>query len=52
MIAGLLSLPMVVIEMGGHLIPAWHHWLGNTLGQQGNWLVQFMLTTAVLFGPG
>ncbi len=51
-IAVLLSLPVVIIEMGGHLIPAWHHWLNTTLGQQGNWLLQFVLTTAVLFGPG
>ncbi len=51
-IAVLLSLPVVVIEMGGHLIPAWHHWLNATLGQQSNWILQFVLTTAVLFGPG
>lgn len=51
-IAVLLSLPVVIIEMGSHLIPAWHHWLNATLGQQGNWLLQFVLTTAVLFGPG
>ncbi|MEX0615462.1 MAG: heavy metal translocating P-type ATPase, partial [Methylophaga sp.] len=51
-IAVLLSLPVVIIEMGGHLIPAWHHWLNATLGQQGNWILQFVLTTAVLFGPG
>lgn len=51
-IAMLLSLPVVIIEMGGHLIPAWHHWFNNFIGQQGNWLLQFTLTTAVLFGPG
>lgn len=51
-IAVVLSLPVVIIEMGGHLIPAWHHWLNATLGQQGNWLLQFVLTTVVLFGPG
>ncbi|MDX1574536.1 MAG: heavy metal translocating P-type ATPase, partial [Methylophaga sp.] len=51
-IAALLSMPVVIIEMGGHLIPAWHQWLNATLGQQGNWILQFVLTTAVLFGPG
>lgn len=51
-IAVILSLPVVIIEMGGHLLPAWHHWLDATLGRQGNWLLQFVLTTAVLFGPG
>lgn len=52
LIALLLTMPVVVIEMGGHLIPAWHHWLNSVFGQQGNWLIQFTLTTAVLFGPG
>lgn len=46
------SLPVVMIEMGGNLIAAWHHWLDATIGQQDNWLLQFMLTTAVLFGYG
>ncbi len=52
LIALLLTLPVVVIEMGGHLIPAWHHFVNEQIGQQGNWLLQFVLTTGVLFGPG
>lgn len=52
LIALLLTLPVVVIEMGGHLIPAWHHFVNQQIGQQGNWLLQFVLTTGVLFGPG
>lgn len=52
LIALLLTLPVVLVEMGGHLIPAWHHYVNEQIGQQGNWLLQFVLTTGVLFGPG
>ena len=50
--AALLALPVFLLEMGAHLIPALHHWILATLGQQTNWIVQGVLTTAVLFGPG
>ena len=48
----LLSLPIFLVEMGGHLIPALHDGIlalldGRTLG----WL-EFVLATAVLAGPG
>ena len=52
LLAAVLTLPVFVLEMGAHLIPALHHWILATLGQQANWLVQGLLTTAVLFGPG
>jgi Cu+-exporting ATPase len=47
-----LALPVFVLEMGGHLVPAWHHWLMATVGERNEWLLQFVLTTAVLAGPG
>ncbi|MGE8318817.1 MAG: heavy metal translocating P-type ATPase [Comamonas sp.] len=47
-----LALPVFVLEMGGHLVPAFHHWLAQYLPQQVNWQVQFALATAVLLGPG
>ena len=50
-IAALLTLPIFVVEMGSHLIPALHHWVMMTLGPWNNYL-QFALTTLVLFGPG
>src|SRR5690606_13433923 len=37
--------------MGSHLFPALHHWLQATLGQW-NWVIQALLTTLVMFGPG
>ena len=51
-VAALLSLPVVIMEMGGHLFPAFHHWLHGLIGLQTIHLLQFALTTAVLFGPG
>lgn len=52
LIAALLTLPVFVLEMGSHLIPAVHHWVMANLGQQLNWIIQFILTSLVLFGPG
>ncbi len=51
-VAAALTLPVFVLEMGAHLIPALHHWVQHTLGGQTNAYVQFVLTTLVLFGPG
>ncbi|WP_417672872.1 heavy metal translocating P-type ATPase [Pseudodonghicola sp.] len=52
LIAAALALPVFVIEMGGHLVPALHHWIAATIGQQTSWILQFVLTTLVLIGPG
>ncbi|MGX5217085.1 heavy metal translocating P-type ATPase [Pseudomonas segetis] len=51
-VASILTLPVFILEMGSHLIPAMHHWVMGVLGQQTNWYVQFTLATLVLFGPG
>ena len=51
-IAATLTLPVFVLEMGSHLIPAMHHWVMGVLGQQTSWYLQFALATLVLFGPG
>ena len=50
-IALALTLPVFVLEMGSHLVPALHHWVMATFGVW-NWRLQFVLTTLVLFGPG
>ncbi|MDO9525275.1 MAG: heavy metal translocating P-type ATPase, partial [Gemmobacter sp.] len=47
-----LTLPVFVLEMGGHLIPAFHHWIMATIGMQASWTLQFVLVTLVLIGPG
>lgn len=50
--AALLTLPVFLIEMGSHLIPAVHHLVMTTIGVQTSWHLQFVLATLVLFGPG
>ena len=50
--AAALTIPVFVLEMGGHLVPAFHHWQMQTFGTFPLHLLQFVLTTAVLVGPG
>jgi Cu+-exporting ATPase len=49
--AAVLTLPVFILEMGSHLVPAFHRWVMMTFGEW-NWRIQFVLTTLVLFGPG
>ncbi len=51
-IAAVLSIPVFVLEMGAHLSGTFHHFIGNTIGTQTSWLIQFGLSSMVLFGPG
>lgn len=48
----LLTLPVFIIEMGSHLIPALHDWVMMSVGMERSWSIQFVLTTLVLFWPG
>lgn len=50
--AFVFTLPVFVLEMGSHLIPGMHHVIARTIGLQTSWLIQCLLTTLVLFGPG
>ncbi|KIC41407.1 ATPase [Ruegeria sp. ANG-R] len=50
--AATLAFPVFVLEMGGHLIPAFHHWVHATIGAHTSHLIQFALTSALLIGPG
>jgi P-type Cu+ transporter len=50
--AAALALPVFILEMGAHLVPAFHHVIADTIGMQTSWIIQFILTTLVLFGPG
>lgn len=47
-----LTLPIFLVEMGGHLIPSVHHFVHETIGMQRSWIAQSILTTLVLVGPG
>lgn len=52
LIAGVLTLPVFILEMGSHVIPGFHHLVHTTLGQTNSWMLQFVLTTLVLIWPG
>ena len=50
--ATVFALPVFLLEMGGHMMPAFHHWIAGSIGTQNSWYIQFALTAVVLFGPG
>lgn len=51
-IAAALTLPVFILEMGAHLIPAFHMAIQASIGTQTSWVIQCVLTTLVLLGPG
>lgn len=51
-VAGLLTLPIFLLEMGAHIFAPFHHWVLGTIGQQNLFFVFFGLATLVQFGPG
>lgn len=51
-IAGVLTMPVFILEMGGHLVPGFHHWINGTIGMQTSWVIQFLLIGLVLAWPG
>lgn len=48
----LLALPVLVLEMGGHLFSSFHHFVQNTIGMQTSRIIQFLLTSLILAWPG
>ena len=52
LLALVLALPVFVLEMGGHMFPALHMLIHDSIGMQASWVLQFLLTTLVLVGPG
>lgn len=51
-IAAILTAPLFVLEMGGHLYEPMHHWLMGIIDTQNLYYIYFALATAVIFGPG
>jgi len=51
-VAAALTVPIVVLEMGAHFVPAIHDFVMNNIGMRQSWYVQFALASLVLFGPG
>lgn len=48
----ILAVPVFILEMGSHMIPAFHMWVMDNIGTQQSWLIQCILTTLVLIFPG
>ncbi|AYM56633.1 heavy metal translocating P-type ATPase [Agrobacterium fabrum] len=51
-IAAILTAPLFVLEMGGHIYEPMHHWLMGIIETQNLYYIYFVLATAVIFGPG
>ncbi len=51
-IAGALTLPVFILEMGSHLIPGVHHYIARTIGTEMSWYIQCALVSLVLAIPG
>ncbi|PZF78343.1 heavy metal translocating P-type ATPase [Aestuariivirga litoralis] len=51
LIAAIFTLPLFVMEMGGHLVPAFGHWL-HGVDRFSLYVFYFVLATIVQFGPG
>ncbi|MDG1407715.1 MAG: heavy metal translocating P-type ATPase [Octadecabacter sp.] len=52
LIAAALTLPIFIVEMGGHIFPPIHHAIVQTIGLQTLWVAQFILASIVLIWPG
>ncbi|MDV6316152.1 heavy metal translocating P-type ATPase [Idiomarina sp. HP20-50] len=51
-LSALLTLPVFILAMGNHMVPAFADWVHNSLGLQTSWWIQLVLTTLVLAVPG
>ncbi|MCJ9754821.1 cation transporter, partial [Neorhizobium sp. BETTINA12A] len=51
-IAFVLTLPLFVLEMAGHLYDPFHHWLMGVIETQNLYYLYFLAATLVVFGPG
>ncbi|AKI03502.1 copper/silver-translocating P-type ATPase (plasmid) [Hoeflea sp. IMCC20628] len=51
-ISAVLTFPLFVLEMGSHLSASIHDWIMTNVGMDNNLVIQFVLATLVLFGPG
>jgi heavy metal translocating P-type ATPase len=52
LVAAILTVPVFILEMGSHMVPAMQDWVMNSLGMGVSWAIQFVLTTIVLAWPG
>ncbi|MDC0381557.1 heavy metal translocating P-type ATPase [Planktomarina temperata] len=51
-LAVFLAAPVIILGMGGHILPGFERLIVDVIGQKANWIIQCIFATAVLFGPG
>ena len=51
-LAVFLAAPVIILGMGGHVLPGFERLIADVIGQKANWIFQCIFATAVLFGPG
>ena len=51
-LAVFLAVPVIILGMGGHVLPGFERLIADVIGQKANWIIQCIFATAVLFGPG
>ncbi|MDA9214768.1 heavy metal translocating P-type ATPase [Planktomarina temperata] len=51
-LAVFLAAPVIILGMGGHILPGFERLIADVIGQKANWIIQCIFATAVLFGPG
>ena len=51
-LAAFLAAPVIILGMGGHVLPGFERLIADVIGQKANWIIQCIFATAVLFGPG
>jgi Cu+-exporting ATPase len=52
LLAALLSLPIFLVEMGGHIFAPFHHWLHGIIDPQRMWGAEMLLAALVMVFPG
>ena len=51
-LAAFLAAPVIILGMGGHVLPGFERLIADVIGQKANWIIQCIFATAVLFWPG
>ena len=51
-LSAVLTVPLLVMEMGSHYVPAMDAWIMRNVGMTNNLYLQFVLASVVLLGPG
>ena len=51
-LAVFLAAPVIILGMGGHILPGFERLIADVIGQKANWIIQCIFATSVLFGPG